>query len=80
MKSERVCKSLKTNSPGPDGIHPRIVKDLMQELLVSLKIFSSSLEEGVVLEDFNIAQITPIFKDSKNDPGKYRPASLTRVQ
>lgn len=71
----------RSKSPGPDGIHPRIIKDTAEELIVPLEIiFMSSLNEGVVPEDWRTANITPIFKKgSKSDPGNYRPVSLTSI-
>lgn len=60
----------KNKSPGPDGVHPRVVKEMIQELLNPLKIiFNNSLEEGIVPEDWTTAHITPIFKKgNKSDP------------
>ena len=43
-------------------------------------IYTKSLEEGVVPEDWKCANITPIFKKgSKASAGNYRPVSLTSV-
>ena len=81
-KIMKVLQKLKTNkSPGPDDIHPRIIKALREELLEPLYIlFTSSLHEGVVPDDWKIANVTAIFKNSnKSDPGNYRPVSLTSV-
>ncbi len=81
-KIRKVIQKLKKNkSPGPDGIHPRVIKELMETLLEPLRIiYTSSLEEGVVPEDWKIAHITAIFKkDNKCEPGNYRPVSLTSV-
>lgn len=78
----KVLQKLKRNkSPGPDGVHPRVIKEVIEELLAPLRIiFNSSLEEGIVPEDWKIAHITPIFeKWNKSDPGNYRPVSLTSV-
>ena len=49
----KVLQKLRRNkSPCPDRIHPRIIKDMAEELIVLLRIlFSSSLDEGVVSED-----------------------------
>ena len=44
------------------------------------EIFVSSLATGEVPEDWRIANVVPLFKkDSKNNPGNYRPVSLTSV-
>lgn len=63
-KINKVLQRLKINkSPGPDGIHPRVVKEMREELLEPLRIlFNSSLEEGIVPEDWKNAHITAIFK------------------
>ena len=43
-------------------------------------IFSKCQEEGVVPEDWKLANVTPIFKKgSKSAPGNYRPVSLTCI-
>lgn len=79
---KNILQKLKRNkSPGPDGIHPRVIKDMAENLIAPLKIlFNSSLNEGVVPEDWRIAHITPIYKKgSRSDPGNYRPVSLTSV-
>ena len=81
-KIEKVLQRLKINkSPGPDGIHPRIVKEMKEELLEPLHmIFTSSLEEGIVPEDWKMAHITAIYKKgNKKEPENYRPVSLTSV-
>ena len=61
-------KKLKYNkSPGPDGIHPRILKELSEYLLVPLRIlFTRSLSEGVLPKSWKISHVIPIFKGRKN--------------
>ncbi|CAM5168924.1 unnamed protein product [Eretmochelys imbricata] len=70
-----------TKSGGPDNLHPRILKELAQEIASPLaRIFNESVNSGVVLYDWRIANIVPIFKKGKkSDPGNYRPVSLTSV-
>ena len=75
-------KTLKVNkSPGPDGLHPRILNELSNELKEPLTLlFSKSLEEGVVPKAWKEGQITPIFKKGKkNICDNYRPVSLTSI-
>jgi len=43
-------------------------------------IFEESWRTGEVLEDWRKASLTPIFKKGKKeDPGNYRPVSLTSI-
>ena len=75
-------KALKVNkSPGPDGLHPRILNELSKELKEPLTLlFRKSLEEGVVPKAWKEGQITPIFKKGKNNIcDNYRPVSLTSI-
>ncbi|XP_030051022.1 uncharacterized protein LOC115464802, partial [Microcaecilia unicolor] len=67
--------------PGPDGIHPRVLIELKNELAeLLLEICNLSLKSSVVPEDWRVANVTPIFKKgSRGDPGNYRPVSLTSV-
>ena len=79
---KKMIKQLKTNSaPGPDGITPRLLQELVDEVAVPLgTIFTKSMEEGLVPEDWRIANVTPIFKKGqKSSPANYRPISLTSV-
>ena len=79
---KKMIKQLKTNSaPGPDGITPRLLQELVDEVAVPLgTIFTKSMEEGLVPEDWKIANVTPIFKKGqKSSPANYRPISLTSV-
>ena len=79
-KIRKVIKKMKRNkSPGPDNIHPRIIKELMEELLEPLRIvFTSSLEEAEVPAHWREAYVTAIYnKGNIRDPGNYRPLSLT---
>ena len=75
-------KQLNVNkSPGPDQIHPRIVKELADVLAHPLYlIFRSSLKNGKVPLDWKTANITAIFKKGdKQLAENYRPVSLTSI-
>ena len=75
-KNSRNSKPSK--SPGLDYIHPRILKELAEEISESLNIFHTSLHEGILPMDWLVAHITPIHKKgSKTDAGNYRPVILT---
>jgi hypothetical protein len=81
-KIEEKIAGLRTDAAaGPDGIGPRLLKELASELAPVLAvIFNRSLSEGKVPEDWREANVTPIFKKgSKSCPGNYRPVSLTSV-
>ena len=85
ITAEKVQKKLEgmraTAAPGPDRIAPRLLKDVAGIVASPLAcIFSKSLQEGVVPQDWRSANVTPIFKKgSKTDVGNYRPVSLTSV-
>ncbi|KAK4827430.1 hypothetical protein QYF61_017868 [Mycteria americana] len=68
-------------SMGPDGIHPRVLKLLASVITGLLSIiFQWSWESGQVPVDWKLANVVPIFKKGKKeDPGNYRPVSLTSV-
>ena len=65
----------------PDEIHPRVLRELEEEVAESLSItYQRSLLTGDLPEDWRLPSVTPIYKKScKEDPGKYRPVSLTLV-
>ncbi|GAB0183885.1 mitochondrial enolase superfamily member 1 [Grus japonensis] len=68
-------------SMGPDGIHPRVLRELVEELAKPLSIIcQQSWLTGEVPDDWRLANVTPIYKKGwKENPGNYRPASLTSV-
>ncbi|KFV50858.1 hypothetical protein N328_12513, partial [Gavia stellata] len=68
-------------SMGPDGIHPRALRELAEVLTEPLSnIYQQSWLTGKVPADWRLANVTPIYKKGwKEDPGNYRPVSLTSV-
>ena len=79
---EKALLNLNPNkSPGPDHLHPKLLKSCAVALAKPLKfLFDKTLSEGILPNDFKIAEVRPIFKKGdKSNPGNYRPVSLTSV-
>ena len=70
-----------TAAPGPDDVHPRMLRELSRSLSLPLALlFRKSLDTGVLPSIWKQAHVVPIHKKgSKQDPGNYRPVSLTSV-
>ncbi|KAK4826912.1 hypothetical protein QYF61_012504 [Mycteria americana] len=68
-------------SMGPDGIYPRVLRELVEVLTKPLSIiYQQSWLTGEVPVDWRLANVVPICKKGwKEDPGNYRPVSLTLV-
>ena len=85
VSQENVCKSLKSlkvcKSPGPDGIHPRYLRECANELSYPLwKLLEKTIHDGKLPSAWKKQEIRPIFKKgNKKSPGNYRPVSLTSV-
>ena len=66
---------------GLDGLHPRVLRELVDVVAKPLSIIlRQSWLSGDVPVDWKLANVMPIFKKGwKDDPGSYRPISLTSV-
>ena len=70
---------LKTNkSAGPDSIHPRLLKELSNELTKPLALlFKKSLQEALIPQQWKKSHVSPIHKNGHcMQPNNYRPVSL----
>ena len=78
----KKLKDLNSNkSAGPDGIHPRIYKELHNQVAKPLAfIFNKSLSERKIPDDWRTAIVSPIFKKGNRQlPENFRPVSLTSI-
>ncbi|KFV85509.1 hypothetical protein N308_10173, partial [Struthio camelus australis] len=68
-------------STGPDGMHPRVLRELVDVIARPLSILlERSWRSGEVPEDWKKADVTLVFqKDKEEKPGNYRPVSLTSI-
>ena len=68
-----------SKSNGPDKLPTRLLNLLSNEISPSLTLlFTVSLHQGTVLQDWKKALVTPLFKKGeRSNPANYRPISLT---
>lgn len=78
----KLLQTLKIHkAPGPDGISPRVLKELAPSIAPMLTmIFKKSYETAEVPSDWREAFVTPIYKKgNKHEAVNYRPVSLTCI-
>lgn len=82
---DQVLKKLKklkiSKAPGPDNIHPRILKEASSTLKQPLSIiFQNSIATGEIPTTWKLANICALHKKgSKKEATNYRPVSLTCI-
>ena len=63
MNDINVNKSL-----GPDNLHPKLLLELRNHLVKPLtKLYNLCIEQGIVPQDWKVANVVPLFKKGKRD-------------
>ena len=77
----KINNMKENESPGVDGISPKILKETVEQISTPLAhVFNMSLKEGIVPFEWKEANIIPLFKKgSRNKSVNYRPVCLTSV-
>ena len=70
-----------TQSCGPDELHPRMLRELTDEMAGPLtELFNQSSLVGEVKEEWIMANVSPIFKKGhRKVAANYRPVSITSI-
>ena len=70
-----------SKAAGPDGIRPRVLKELSSELApIFTLLFQASLHQQSIPDILKHANVTPIYKKGdKTNPSNYCPVSLTCI-
>ena len=77
ITEESILKQLQnlkiSKSSGPDGFHPRVLKEVATHITTPLRIiFRKSLDSGQLPSQWKQGQVTPIFKKGdRSTPGNY---------
>lgn len=81
LVSQKIERLNPNKAPGPDKIYPKVIKELSEIIACPLSmIFNKSLNEGIVPEDWKMANVTSIFKKGdRTCAANYRPISLTSI-
>jgi len=79
--NDLLCHLDTYKSMGLDGIRPRVLRELAEQLAKPLSIICQQFWlTGEVPDDWRITNVTPIYKKGwKEDSGNYRPVGLTSV-
>ncbi len=81
MVKKKLQKLNPSKSPGPDGMHPRVLRELKDQIAGPLcHVYSKSLQQGILPKEWKTGWVSPIHKkNSRLSPSNYRPVSLTSV-
>ena len=81
MVAEEIENTNVDKSCGPDDIHPRMLKELVEFIALPISILlNRTMETGVIPSDWKRAYVSAIFKKgSKSKAENYRPISLTSI-
>ena len=80
-----VLKKLKalnvTKSAGPDGVHPRVLRECAEQVAKPLtEFFQMCVDSGSIPDEWKESIISPIFKKGqRNLAENYRPVALTSI-
>ena len=78
---KKLCLLKENKSLGPDAIHPHLLKNCADLLVIPLTyIFRKSFQDSCLPDDWKRANVTPLHKKgSRLDVNNFRPVSLTCV-
>ena len=85
VQDDQVAKKINSlnvsKSPGPDNLHPRVLKEIVNEICQPLTIlFNASIKLSTIPQEWKLADITAVYKKGdRNVCGNYRPISLTSI-
>ena len=81
MVKAKLTHLKSTSSPGPDGIHPRVLKEAAEQLAKPLAIlFNKSLDVGCLPDVWKLGVVVPIHKKGdRQQTCNCRPVSLTSI-
>jgi hypothetical protein len=85
VTEELVLKKLlnlnSSKSPGPDNIHPRVLKEIGKEICTPLTmLFNNSIEMAKIPDEWKLADVTAVHKKGEKSLSEnYRPISLTSI-